>query len=207
MKLMNAHKNLVTRHLDIGCGTVPRNPYHQDELHAVDTRDLSGEEIPAGIHYTQANFAISPLPFPDNYFDSISAFDVIEHIPRQLLHPNGSIIYPFISLMNEIYRVLKKDGLFLATTPGYPHPEAFQDPTHVNIITLKTIDYFSGKEILGRMYGFNGSFKISINKYCVRNNYFNRKSSNFEIQKRRWHRKIFKDGLTHIIWEIVASKP
>ena len=27
---------MTTRHLDLGCGPCPRNPYHHDETHAVD---------------------------------------------------------------------------------------------------------------------------------------------------------------------------
>lgn len=194
-----------TKHLDIGCGAVPRNPYYQEQVYAVDTRSLTSTELPSAIHYTQANFATEPLPFPDNFFESISAYDVIEHIPRQLLQTNGKIIYPFIMLMNEIYRVLKPNGLFLTTTPGYPRPEAFQDPTHVNIITIDTLSYFSGKEPLARMYGFNGNFETKINKFCIRNNYYDRKTSSIEIWRRRWHRKVFKNGWPHIIWEIAKT--
>lgn len=194
-------------HLDIGCGGVPRNPYHRQHIHAIDTRALTAADLPAGVHYKQVNFAIDPLPFPDNHFDSVSAYDVLEHIPRQLLHPDGYIMYPFIQLMNEIHRVLKPNGLFLATTPGYPRPEAFQDPTHVNIITLGTIDYFSGTDPVGRMYGFTGDFSVLINRFCVRNNYYDRHLNPSTIFRRRWHRKLFKSGWAHIIWEMSASKP
>lgn len=204
--MSNINNQSPSNHLDIGCGGVPRNPYQRKELYAIDTRDLKESELPIGVQYKQVNFAIDTLPFPDNFFDSISAYDVIEHIPRQLLHPDGYIIYPFIQLMNEIHRVLKPGGLFLATTPGYPRPEAFQDPTHVNIITLNTVEYFSGAAPQGRMYGFNGNFQVLINHFCVRNNYYDRSLSSVSILKRRWHRKIFKSGWAHIIWELIAQK-
>jgi len=49
--------------------------------------------------------------------------------------------------MNECYRVLKKDGVFLSMTPIYPYLGAFQDPTHVNIITVDTFtNYFSNQK-------------------------------------------------------------
>jgi len=63
--------------------------------------------------------------------------------------------------MNEIHRVLAKGGVFLSSTPAFPHPEAFQDPTHVNIITDKTFPiYFNDHYPVAHMYGFIGGFKI-----------------------------------------------
>jgi SAM-dependent methyltransferase len=63
--------------------------------------------------------------------------------------------------MNEIYRVLKTGGIFLSVTPAYPHGAAFQDPTHVNIITEETfIKYFDDTYTWAKIYGFNGRFKV-----------------------------------------------
>ena len=97
--------------------------------------------------------------FDDNFFDSISAYDFLEHIPRVRIKDNGDTNFPFIDLMNEVYRVLKTKGKFYAVTPYYPKPEAFQDPTHVNIITKKTHEYFCGSDCYGKYYGFKGNFK------------------------------------------------
>ena len=67
---------------------------------------------------------------------------------------------PFIELMNEIWRVLAPDGRLYAVTPAWPHAEAFVDPTHVNVITEGTVDYFVGTAPLGRIYGFRGHFEL-----------------------------------------------
>ncbi len=192
-------------HLDIGCGDVPRNPYHCKNLFAVDTRALNNLKSNAEqFTYRQSNFAIDPLPFESQFFDSVSAFDVIEHIPRQLYIGDRGMVYPFINLMNEIHRVLKPGGVFLATTPGFPRQEAFQDPTHVNIITLNTALYFNSESPLAAMYGFTGAFEIQMNKFCVRNNYMDRHIGATRAFLRRWHRKLFKGGWPHIIWEFKA---
>ena len=46
-----------------------------------------------------------PLPFDDDTFDSVSILDVIEHIHDQE------------SILKELYRVLKPNGLFIITVP------------------------------------------------------------------------------------------
>ena len=143
-----------TRHLDLGCGSRPHNPYHRDELHGVDIADPRAA-LP--LQFRQANLALQPIPYPDGYFDSVSAYDFIEHVPRVLPTADGlGTRFPFVELMNEVWRVLVPGGLFYASTPAYPHAAAFQDPTHVNIITLETHKYFTRPETLGRLYGFRG---------------------------------------------------
>lgn len=48
------------------------------------------------------------LPFKENYFDTIVAWDVIEHIPK----------HKEIRMFEEVYRVLKKGGIFYLSTPN-----------------------------------------------------------------------------------------
>jgi hypothetical protein len=64
--------------------------------------------------------------------------------------------------MNECYRVLKKDGVFLSMTPIYPYLGAFQDPTHNNIMTVDTFKlYFSEDKLdIATHYGITANFRI-----------------------------------------------
>jgi hypothetical protein len=45
---------------------------------------------------------LNPIPFSDNTFDSVSAFDFIEHIPRQAVVGNR-VTLPFLALMDEVW--------------------------------------------------------------------------------------------------------
>jgi SAM-dependent methyltransferase len=149
---------LPDRHLDLGCGKVPRNPYARGQLCGIDIRQLPEQ---MDFDYRVANLVVDPIPYEDNYFGSVSAYDFIEHVPRLLATADGhGTLFPFIRLMNEVWRVLAPGGLVYALTPAYPNAEAFTDPTHVNIITDKTHEYFCGDQPLGRMYGFSGDFRV-----------------------------------------------
>jgi SAM-dependent methyltransferase len=143
-----------SKSLDLGCGPIPRNPYGANHVFGID---LVGEETD---FLKIADLVIQPIPFEDSSIDFVTAYDFLEHVPR-LTYVNGIRIHPFIELMNEIHRVLKPGGVFLAHTPAYPKQEAFQDPTHVNIISENTIQYFAGHSIeVCRSYGFRGEFEI-----------------------------------------------
>jgi ubiquinone/menaquinone biosynthesis C-methylase UbiE len=98
------------RVLDIGCGT----GYGTAELakHAATTIgiDIAPDALDyarshyAGVHFDQA--PAHKLPFPDQSFDLITAFEVIEHLTD------------WCTLAGEARRVLRHDGLFLVSTPN-----------------------------------------------------------------------------------------
>jgi SAM-dependent methyltransferase len=139
--------------LDLGCGGVPRNPFKADFLYGIDIRDSANPNI------ARSDLAQEAIPHGDASMDYITAFDFIEHIPRVVYLPE--IRYSFIELMNEVYRVLRPGGLFLAQTPVYPYSACFTDPTHINPITSETFSqYFDDQRQWGKMYGFRGAFKI-----------------------------------------------
>ena len=192
------------RHLDLGCGDKPRNPYQARELYGVDIRDGLGQ---AGAVIRGADLFREPIPFDDNHFDTVSAYDFLEHVPRTAITEHGTR-FPFIEVMNEIWRVLKPGGLFYASTPAYPHAAAFQDPTHVNIITRQTHTYFTRPALTGRMYGFKGDFE------CLRT--LPTRSGDFEyppaeppdwLERWRLRRHERRQKNSHLVWEFRAIKP
>jgi SAM-dependent methyltransferase len=196
----------LTRHLDLGCGYSPKNPLNQSMLYGCDLLDIPGAWDSPNFVYKQADIVFQGIPYPDSYFDSVSAFDFIEHVPRQSVSSEGKPTLPFIELMNEIHRVLVPGGMLLASTPAFPHPQAFQDPTHVNIITDKTHEYFCGDAPYARRYGFKGSFRVERVAFDLGKNVYDRQASRLKKALRNFHRRWFKGGQPHLTWELVAEK-
>jgi SAM-dependent methyltransferase len=205
-------------HVDLGSGNQPRNPFGASNLIGTDFH--SGFTTDSGVQFVKCDLT-KPLPFNDNSIDSMSAFDVLEHIPRWERTPD-SIQFPFINLMNEISRCLKPGGFFVAVTPSYPSDQAFQDPTHVNFISPVTIRYFVGPKPMANQlgYGFNGDFELVCQTWVLsdsifRGSYFTKitqpkfssyffQPSTFFLILKLWFRYTFGKP-SHLLW--VMRKP
>lgn len=196
---------MTTRHLDLGCGPVPRNPYGRDELYGVD---LGAAVDPSG-RMRRANLALQPIPWPDDSFESVSAYDFFEHVPRVLPTPDGlGTRFPFVELMNEIWRVLKPGGMLYACTPVYPSKAAFQDPTHVNIMTVDTHSYFARPERMAAAYGFKGDFaarRVQLTRPEPKRAFIPPPQGWW--QRLRLAQRIRRGAAGHLIWELEALKP
>lgn len=164
----------VTRTLDLGCGSIPKNPLEADEVYGVDIDSYGNENIHV------ADIILEGIPFEDNYFDYVTAYDFLEHLPR-ILYIDGKRSAPFIDTMSEIWRVLKPCGTFKAHTPAVPYSAIFQDPTHVNFITEATVMYFTDWASPSNGYGFTGKF---------------------QLMDQRWDKEV----PYHLVWELSAVK-
>lgn len=128
------------RVLDIGCSKRQAENYCNGEYIGFDIRVVDRRKSPDVLG--DAHF----LPFKSESFDTILAFDVIEHLA------NGEF---FIS---ECYRILKPSGKTLIITPNGPSsPFSKADPTHICIYTNKRL-----KSLL-ETHGFRAIFKNLFN--------------------------------------------
>ena len=147
--------NAETIAVDLGCGPNPMNRFNANKAYGVDLYEDNEKGV------LKCRLGFEKLPFDDNSLDYLTAYDLLEHIPR---YSDNSEVgnAPFIYLMNECYRVLRKGGLFLSMTPIYPYLGAFQDPTHNNIMTVGTFKkYFSNEKYeIAKHYGINANFEI-----------------------------------------------
>tara|TARA_B100000989_G_C19526344_1_gene467064 strand:+ start:1842 stop:2486 length:645 start_codon:yes stop_codon:yes gene_type:complete len=155
LSTVNLFDSKFKKSLDIGCGRILKNPFSAEQIIGIDLIDFE--------NVIKHDVIANKLPFEDNKFDCCTAFDFLEHVPRVIIK-DGKTYFPFIELISDIYRILKPNGLFLHVTPAYPSKFAFQDPTHVNVITENTFPkYFCSIKDVGKrpkaiMYGFKGDF-------------------------------------------------
>jgi len=194
---------MIKRHLDLGCGDKPRNPYGYAEVAGID---LSQDVVDRFPFILQANLSLEKIPFADDTFDAVSAYDFFEHIPRVLTTADAkATFFPFVELMNEIWRVLKHGGLLYAVTPGFPRDESFVDPTHINPVTTKTHTYFTLPHCGARIYGFNGCFRVKRVKWIRPKYEYEPLRLTFSQLVRKLRDLIMRRN-SHILWELEAVK-
>ena len=99
------------------------------------------------------NFEVDKINYEDNFFDFVCLNSVIEHIREPKL------------LLNEIYRILKKNGKLLIISPNcsYALQKFYHDPTHMHPYTDISI-----KKIL-TLYNFK---QINVKPFLVKKSVF-----------------------------------
>ena len=71
-----------------------------------------------------------PYPFRDNSMDVVEAHCIFEHL------------LDYVSIVREVYRILRPGGKFRITVPHFSSPGVFTDPTHYRGFTWVTFDFF-----------------------------------------------------------------
>jgi SAM-dependent methyltransferase len=80
------------------------------------------------------------LPFPENTFDEIHMYEVLEHLGTQ-----GDYKH-FFAFFTEAARVLKPNGLFLGSVPAPGSPWVWGDPGHTRAILPETFVFLNQEE-------------------------------------------------------------
>lgn len=124
----------------IGCGkqrkkviTFPEIPPTWTELTTLDI----DPETEANVIHDLENL---PLPFDDDMFDEIHAYEVLEHTGQQ-----GDWRF-FFNQFYEFWRILKPGGYLIGTCPMWDGMWAWSDPGHKRIISEGSLVFLSQKE-------------------------------------------------------------
>lgn len=127
--------------LNLGCG---RKVFKNNFINA-DISQLAEADIICDFEQS--------LPFKNNVFDGIYADNIIEHLSD------------VIKIMNEIWRVLREDGLLEIIVPHEKSCWANADPTHKNRFNEFSFEYFLKNsrvvdKRLKESYGISTAFSL-----------------------------------------------
>jgi SAM-dependent methyltransferase len=161
----------MTRELLIGCGAKRDKRLGQtQEWVNLTTLDISETHHPDVVH----DLEILPLPFEENTFDEIHAYEVLEHTGRQ-----GDWRF-FFAQWSEFYRILKPDGQFFASVPDWQSPWALGDPGHTRIVMSEWLVFLAQPEYTRQVgvtpmadyrHVYRADFDTTFEK-TVKHNYF-----------------------------------
>lgn len=127
------------KELILGCGSRTKkdlyfegNKYFQNETRL----DINEDHCPDVVW----DLTKHPLPFKDEYFDEIHAYEVLEHLAQQ-----GDYEF-FFREFTEYWRILKPGGHFFASCPAPSSVWAWGDPSHKRVISKETLVFLSKSE-------------------------------------------------------------
>lgn len=153
------------RELVLGCGNYPYKKIYKDTKEYVNpTRvDIDPDCKPDII----LDLNLNSLPFPDSTFDEVHMYEVLEHLGTQ-----GDYKH-FFDFFSEVARVLKPDGLFIASVPAMGSPWVWGDPGHTRAIPPEVLVFLEQEEYAAQvgktpMTDYRGIYKANLKRALVR---------------------------------------
>jgi len=122
--------------IDLGCGRRKKEGFF-----GIDCQELEGVDLVCDCN--------NIIPLEDNIAEEINAVDFLEHVNNDKR----------IHIMNEVWRLLKHDGIFTSITPSTDGRGAFQDPTHYAFWNQNSFLYYTD-DGHRNLYGIKAKFNV-----------------------------------------------
>ena len=170
---VEAAKRVGGRVLEIGTGTgygidiIAPNVEHFVTMDKTRSEELG--VIPANVEFKEG--VVPPLPFADESFDYVVSFQVIEHIKRDK------------EFVREVYRVLKKGGKFIVSTPNRPM-SLTRNPWHVREYTAEQFSALLSSFAEVEALGVGGNERVW--SYYDKNRESVHRITRFDIFRMQW---------------------
>jgi len=125
----------MKKELLIGCGSQRVKVIHDGDaaFENLTTLDINPNHGPDVVH----DLCALPLPFDDDEFDEIHAYEVLEHTGAQ-----GDYKF-FFAQFSDFWRILKPDGKLFATVPRIGSPWLWGDPSHTRAFPKEYLLFLS----------------------------------------------------------------
>lgn len=139
-----------------------------------------------------------PLPIPDDSYDAVYAFSILEHITN------------LVPLIEELHRIVRRGGFLAILVPHFSAAALYVDPTHVRGFSVRTFDYFVEGSSLEQDFGWYSDirFIITTSLLTFQSPIVNRLVASF-LNK---HAHFYEDHLAYVIrgagiyWEFEVVK-
>ncbi len=132
------------RELMIGAGSQQKKLLHltgHEEWSHLTTLDFNPAHRP-DVLWDLTEF---PLPFDENSFNEIHAYEVREHTGVQ-----GDYKF-FFAPFSEFWRILRPDGVLLGTSPALDSPWLWGDPGHRRVICRESLVFLNQAEYMAQI--------------------------------------------------------
>jgi SAM-dependent methyltransferase len=120
----------------------------------LETADFNNDHNPMWT----VDFEKLPYPFPDDHYDEIHAYELLEHTGTQ-----GDYRF-FFDQMSEFWRILKPGGILVGTTPMWNSVWAWGDPGHRRVIQKESFIFLDQDQYRVQV----GKTAMSDYRFCYR---------------------------------------